>query len=76
MARKAAFTPLDLETRTHICTAHAAHLLGRTSHCLRRWAMTGKPIAPVKFNGRLAWPVAELRRVLAVPSAAKEASNV
>lgn len=64
MTTKPIYTALELETRTHINTAHAAYLLGRTSQCLRRWAMTGKPITPVKFNGRLSWPVAEIKRVL------------
>ena len=63
-----AFVSLDRETRTAVDTATAAYHLSRQPQTLRGWAMrdgTG-PLRPLRINGRLAWPVAELRRVLGV----------
>lgn len=60
--------PLERETRTALPTGEAAFHLNRAQQTLRLWAMrdgTG-PIRPLRINGRLAWPVAELRRVLGV----------
>lgn len=62
------FPPLELEDRPAVDTAAAAHYLNRRPQTLRGWAMkdgTG-PIRPIRIHGRLAWPVAELRRVLGV----------
>lgn len=59
---------LTQEKRAHLTTAEAAYHLNRSPQTLRLWACrdgTG-PIRPVRVNGRLAWPVAELRRVLGV----------
>lgn len=59
------FTLLDLERRTHVDTACAAYHLGRKPQTLRVWASSENgPLRPVRVNGRLAWPVAEIRRVL------------
>lgn len=59
--------PLSLERRTHVETACAAFHLGRKPQTMRVWASTEKgPIRPVRVNGRLAWPVAEIRRILQV----------
>lgn len=58
--------PLDQETRAVLTTREAAHHLNRRPQTLRCWAMndgTG-PIRPVRVNGRLGWPVSEIRRVL------------
>lgn len=61
------FTPLDLETRTAVDTETAAHHLSRKPQTLRSWACLGSgPIRPIRINGRLGWPVAELRRLLEV----------
>lgn len=59
------FTSLEFERRTHLDTACAAYHLGRKPQTLRVWASseTG-PLRPVRVNGRLAWPVADIRRVL------------
>lgn len=60
-------TPLDRETRTVLPTPEAAFHLNRAQQTLRLWAMRENgPIRPLRVNGRLAWPVAELRRVLQV----------
>lgn len=65
------FTPLALETRTHITTAEAAHHLNLSPQTLRAHACfeTGL-IRPVRIPGVLAlqWPVSEIRRVLGVQS--------
>ncbi len=59
------YLPLAQITRTHIETAEAAHHLLRKSQTLRAWAcLENGPIRPIRINGRLAWPVADIRRVL------------
>lgn len=63
--RTPTFVPLDLEQRTHVDTASAAHHLGWRPQTMRAWASTERgPIRPVRINGRLSWSVAEIRRVL------------
>nr|WP_316640822.1 DNA-binding protein [uncultured Roseateles sp.] len=58
-------TPLDRETRTTLPTAEAAFHLSRAQQTLRIWAMRENgPIRPLRINGRLAWPTADLRRLL------------
>ncbi|MDO8904736.1 DNA-binding protein [Hydrogenophaga sp.] len=61
------FPPLAHETRPVVDTAAAAHYLSRRPQTLRGWAcLENGPLRPIRINGRLAWPVAELRRVLGV----------
>lgn len=62
------YPPLGQETRTHVNTEHCAYLLGRKSQTLRIWACyeTKGPLRPVRVNGRLAWPVSEIKRVLGI----------
>jgi hypothetical protein len=61
------FIPLSHETRTAVDTAAAAMHLGRQPQTLRGWASREDgPLRPIRINGRLAWPVAELRRLLGV----------
>lgn len=61
--------PLDQEPRTALTTAEAAAHLNRAQQTLRIWAMREDgPLRPMRINGRLAWPTAELRRVLGVAS--------
>ncbi len=59
------FGPLALEVRSYVDTACAACHLCRRPQTLRVWASaeTG-PLRPIRVNGRLAWSVAEIRRVL------------
>jgi hypothetical protein len=65
--RTPAFVPLDLEQRTHVDTSCAAHHLGRKAQTMRVWASTEQgPIRPIRINGRLAWPVSEIRRLLSL----------
>lgn len=62
-----AFVSLDSETRVAVDTACAAYHLSRRPQTLRIWAcMENGPLRPTRINGRLAWPVAELRRILGV----------
>jgi hypothetical protein len=63
----AAFVSLERETRAVVDTACAAYHLNRQPQTLRAWAcLENGPLRPVRVHGRLAWPVAELRRVLQV----------
>ena len=53
--------------RPAVDTAAAAHYLNRKPQTLRGWAcMENGPLRPIRINGRLAWNVSELRRVLGV----------
>lgn len=62
-----AFVALAAETRAAVDTATAAYHLNRQPQTLRGWACKEDgPLRPVRVHGRLAWPVAELRRVLGV----------
>lgn len=56
---------LELETRTLLSTSEAAFHLNRQPQTLREWAYRDHgPLRPVRVNGRLGWPVAELRKLL------------
>jgi len=57
--------PLGKETRSVLPTAEAAAHLNRAAQTLREWSCleTG-PIRPVRINGRLGWPVNEIRRLV------------
>lgn len=61
------FPPLELVNRPTVPTEQAAYYLNRRPQTCRVWAcLENGPIRPLRINGRLAWPVAELRRVLEV----------
>ena len=61
------FTPQALETRPAVDTAAAAYYLSRRPQTLRGWAcLENGPLRPLRICGRLAWPVAEIRRLLGV----------
>jgi len=61
------FLSLDRETRAAVDTATAAYHLSRQPQTLRAWAcLENGPLRPLRVHGRLAWPVAELKRVLGV----------
>lgn len=56
---------LEREVRASLPTSEAAFHLNRAQQTLRLWAMREDgPLRPTRINGRLAWPVAELKRVL------------
>ena len=59
------FPPLALETRSHIPTDCAAFHLLRKPQTMRGYAcLENGPLRPIRINGRLAWPVAEIRNLL------------
>lgn len=63
------FPPLELVNRPTVPTEQAAHYLLRRPQTLRGWACAESfpdGLRPLRINGRLAWPVSELRRLLAV----------
>jgi len=60
-------TALGVETRVALPTPEAAFHLNRAQQTLRIWACRENgPIRPIRVHGRLAWPVADLRRILGV----------
>lgn len=64
-----AFIPLDKETRTHVSTKVMCHHLGRKEQTARGWAChEDGPLRPIRVHGRLAWSVADIRRILGVVS--------
>ena len=66
------YPPLENVTSPGVPTPQAAHYLNRKPQTLRGWACAEDgPLRPRRINGRLLWPVAELRRVLGVEGSAK-----
>ena len=61
------FPPLELENRPTVPTEQAAYYLNRRPQTLRGWACTeAGALRPVRLHGRLAWRVADIRRLLGV----------
>jgi hypothetical protein len=61
------FPPLELVTRPHVPTEQAAHYMLRRPQTMRVWASAESgPLRPIRVNGRLAWPVADIKRILGV----------
>ena len=61
------FLPLHLETRTHVTTAVMCRHLGRREQTARGWASRENgPLRPTRVHRRLAWSVADIRRLLGV----------
>ncbi len=60
------FPDLRTEQRPAVDTATAAYWLSRRPQTMRIWALTGHPIMPRRVNGRLAWPVTEIKHLLGV----------
>lgn len=59
------FIPLEHETRQTVPTAVAAFHLNRSQQTMRRWSCyQDGPIKPVRINGQLAWPVADIKRIV------------
>jgi hypothetical protein len=59
------FTSIDLETRSHVPTDTAAYYLNRQPQTMRAWAcLENGPIRPTRINGRLAWSIFEIKRLL------------
>ena len=63
------FPKLEHINRPTVETASAAYYLNRQQQTLRGWAChEDGPLRPVRVNGRLAWSVSEIKRVLGVPA--------
>jgi hypothetical protein len=59
------YEPLEQVTRPVLDTAAAAYYLNRRPQTMRGWAChEDGPIKPIRINGRLAWPVAGIKRLL------------
>ena len=63
------FIPLDQETRAYVSTKVMCHHIGRKEQTARGWAChEDGPLRPIRVNGRLAWAVADIKRILGVVS--------
>lgn len=61
------YPSIERETRAALPTEEAAYHLSRSPQTLRLWACRQSgPIQPLRINGRLAWPVSEIRDLLGV----------
>ena len=60
------FPPLEQVNRPTVPTDQAAYYLNRQPQTMRAWACLEPKgaIKPVRINGRLAWPVADIKRLL------------
>jgi len=57
--------PIRTEMHSHVDTNTAAGLLCRSAQTLRKWACyEDGPLRPVRVNGRLAWALADIQRLL------------
>jgi hypothetical protein len=71
------FPALESVTRPTVDTASAAYYLNRKQQTLRCWSIYGEgPVRPIRINGRLAWPVSELRRVLGVVPTGQQSESL
>ena len=62
---KATFLPLEQVTTPTVTTDAAAHYLNRKPQTLRLWSCEQNgAIKPLNINGRHAWRVSDLKRVL------------
>lgn len=69
--------PLESVTTPTVDTARAAYYLGRQPGTLRGWACHGKgDIQPQRINGRLAWSVSDIRKLLGVKPAGEPVHGV
>ena len=59
------YQPLEKVTSPTVPTELAAHYMNRRPQTMRTWAcLENGPIRPIRINGRLAWPVKEIKKVL------------
>jgi hypothetical protein len=66
-AQQSQFCPLEEVVRPMLTTEEAAFYLNRKPQTLRVWACRDDgPIRPLRLHGRLGWPIADIRRYLAV----------
>lgn len=61
------FPALESITRPAVDTNAAAYYLNRATQTLRLWShQKNGPLQPIRVNGRLAWPVADIKRLMGV----------
>ena len=61
------FPPLEIVTSPTVSTEQAGYYLNRRPQTMRVWACREDgPIRPIRINGRLAWKVSDLKKVLGV----------
>jgi len=59
------FPRLETITSPTVDTAAGAYYLNRAAQTLRKWAcLENGPLCPIRINGRLAWYVADIKRIL------------
>lgn len=65
MQTETQYPALVRENRIAINTNEAAFHLGRKPQTLRKWAcLEDGPLRPIRINGRLAWNVEDIKRLL------------
>lgn len=61
------FPPLEQVTSPTVSTGAAAHYLNRKPQTLRVWScLENGALRPIRINGRLAWSVKEIKKILGV----------
>lgn len=61
------YPSIESVTRPTVPTEQAAYYLDRKPQTMRAWAcLDNGAIRPLRINGRLAWPVKEIKKVLGV----------
>lgn len=61
------YPSLEALTKPTVDTTSAAFYLNRRPQTLRMWAcLENGPIRPLRVNGRLAWPIKDIKRMLGV----------
>lgn len=66
-SRSRSFPPLDQVTKPALSTDEASYYLNRATQTLREWHSLGTGLVRARRVGaRLAWPTAEVKRVLGV----------
>lgn len=59
------YPSIESVTRPTVPTEQAAYYLNRKPQTMRAWAcLENGAIRPLRINGRLAWPVREIKKVL------------
>ncbi|MDV6345185.1 DNA-binding protein [Nitrosomonas sp. Is37] len=59
--------PIEEVTRPTVTTEEAAYYCNRKPQTMRIWACTENGlIRPIRVNGRLAWPVSEIKKIMGV----------
>lgn len=67
MYEEKTYPKLETVTRPTVPTDAAAYYLNRRPQTLRSWAcFENGLIRPIRINGRLAWSVGEIKKVLGV----------